>query len=149
MSDLSNLYQTTKNAPEDMPVYVIKEIKDAICPAPMNPSVANARVVSLNKEIQKQADAIALLEKHVVELEQRYQLQFSVGEVNVFTKNASNQQPILDISGNIPNILFNFAVPQPAAGLDGPPGNPGRVGNMGGSGLPGPSGKTGYWGNRG
>ena len=90
MSD-SNLFQTTTNAPEKMPVSVIQDIKNLICPAPMKPITANTRLVQINKEIQQQADAIALLEKHVVQLEQRYQIQFSVGQVNMYNENAINQ----------------------------------------------------------
>ena len=93
MSD-SNLFQTTTNAPEKMPVSVIQDIKNLICPAPMKPITANTRLVQINKEIQQQADAIALLEKHVVQLEQRYQIQFSVGQVNMYNENAINQTPI-------------------------------------------------------
>lgn len=148
MSD-SNLFQTTKNAPEKMPVSVIQDIKNLICPAPMKPVTANTRIVQINKEIQKQADAIALLEKHVVELEKRYQIQFSVGQVNMYNENAIDQTPILDISGNIPNVALNFAIPPGKSGLVGPPGKQGKSGNRGVSGNSGGKGPNGYWGNRG
>jgi len=149
MSDIQNVYQNSQNAPEAMPGSVIQEIKSLICPAPMQPSVANARIVALNAEIQKQADEIELLEKMVVGLEQRYQIQFSVGEVSVFNPDVVNPSPRLNISGNIPNISLDFAVIPPPSGIAGIPG---RVGNQGKSGPAGPGGnigKTGYWGNRG
>ena len=144
-----NVFQNSNNAPEAMPVSVIQKIKSLICPPPMQPSTANARIVALNQEIQKQADEIELLEKMVVDLEQRYQLQFSIGQVSVFNSDIVNPTPTLNISGNIPNIALDFALIPPPPGIPGIPGRTGNQGKPGPMGQDGNIGKTGYWGNRG
>lgn len=149
MSD-TNLFQTTTNAPEKMPVSVIQKIKGMICPAPLQPSQANARLNMINSEIQKQADMIELLEKYVSDLEQRYMLNFSIGSVGIYSGNDKyTKQPALDISGNIPNIVLNFAIPPAKQGITGPDGPDGPMGTPGFEGAQGQPGKTGYWGNRG
>jgi hypothetical protein len=145
-----NLFQTSTNAPEKMPVSVIQDIKNMICPPPLQPSAANARLNQINSEIQKQADLIELLEKHVVGLEQRYMLNFTIGSVGLYSGgNKYTQHPTLGVAGNIPNIAFDFTIPQAKPGPAGPDGPPGRIGAYGTEGGKGIPGAQGYWGNRG
>jgi hypothetical protein len=126
-----------------MPKSVIQQIKCKICPPPLGPEVANAQLVAVNDTIQQQANVIEQLEKHVIDLEKRYKINFTIGNV----KSGPNTKPGINVSGDLSNVVLDFTTNTPNQGAIGDKGPQGPPGLDGPSGIKGNSGYAGYWGN--
>ena len=119
------------------------------CPAPLQPSVANQQIQFLNQQIQAQSNAMQTLLSQIEDLESRYQIQFAVGNVNMYVSQANDVQSSLSITGSIPNPQLNFTLLPPTQGRPGAQGPPGPQGPPGFPGTVGGPGVQGYWGMQG
>ena len=131
-----------------MPQFQIERIANLKCPKPLNPSIANSKVNSLNKSIQLQVDRIKILEQMVDDLESRYKIRFTC-DASPKILSTNGQYPNMILTGNITNINIGINMQGASKGLHGLQGEPGEQGKRGNKNISGNDGKNGNYGIRG
>jgi len=124
----------------------IVEDDDPKCNPPMLSVIANQKITMIQNSIKKQAEDLQYLEKCVSEIESRYRIVFSIGEVSKYQDINKYIQPEITITGDIEKPVLNLKLLKPDVGSDGPPGPKGPDGPRGDPGTNGVLGKQGYWG---
>jgi hypothetical protein len=108
--------------------------------------IANQKITMIQNSIKKQAEDLQYLEKCVSDIESRYRIVFSIGEVSKYQDINRYIQPEITITGDIQKPILNLKLIKPDVGSDGPPGPKGPDGPRGDPGTNGVLGKQGYWG---
>jgi len=113
---------------------------------PQLPAFTFQQIQNANDQIIPQKNRIADLAKQVADIERRYIIQFSVGNVNFYNSDSA-LQPSLEVTGNsVTTPVLNFTLVPPKPGRKGKQGNAGKQGNTGNTGNGGMAGFPGYWG---
>jgi len=128
----------------NIPPYIKEQIDSNTCSPLIDPSFSYTQLQNLNQALKQQQNTLADLEKKILDIKNRYPIQFNIGTVSVDT--SKTPVPKISISGNIPNPVINFTLITPQDGPQGPPGPHGPQGSKGSPALPGSKGLDGYWG---
>lgn len=135
--------------PSDMPEWEIFRIENEKCPPPMLPIAANQKIMMIKNASVRQKKQVDYLEQYIADIESRYKIFFSIGQVSRYNDTAQVVKPTINITGTVQHPTIQFNILGPAQGENGPNGKRGPDGPRGDPGTTGIVGKTGFWGNKG
>ena len=115
------------------------------CNKPITNDIMTNKIQILNKTIDFQKKELSFLESQMTNIESRIPIIFRIGNVSISDTNRID--PVITITGQIPDPTLNFIINKPQGGIRGQKGD---IGDQGPRGSAGSSsyvkGNNGYWG---
>ena len=119
--------------------------KNIKCNKPITNDIMTDKIKILNKTIDFQKNELSFLESQMSDIESRIPIIFRIGNVSISDTNMVN--PVITITGQIPDPTLNFIINRPQGGIRGQKGDMGDQGPRGSAGSSSDvKGNNGYWG---